>query len=47
MELTDEHMEAIKEAAREVDYGKVVIHVSATDNSLTIEIIKKVSLEKK
>jgi hypothetical protein len=45
MELTNEHLEAIKEAARTVKYGSVTIHISATSNHLDLEVQRRVRIE--
>jgi len=45
MELTNEQLEAIREAARTVEYGSVTIHVSGTSKHLDLEIKKRVRVE--
>jgi len=47
MELTTEQLEAIREHARNVEYGSVTIHVSATSNDLNLEINKRIRIEGK
>jgi hypothetical protein len=42
MELTDEHLEAIRKTVREVDYGSVTINISAKSNALDLSIQKRV-----
>lgn len=45
MELTDEELEAIREAARTVEYGSVTVHISATSKHFDLEIQKRVRIE--
>jgi len=45
MELTDKHLEKIRETVREVDYGSVTINISATSNKLDLSIQKRVRYE--
>jgi hypothetical protein len=42
MELTDEHLKAIREAARTVDYGSVTLNISATSNKLDLSVLKRI-----
>ena len=46
MELTTEHIEAIKKAVLEVDYGKVILYITATAKTLDIEIYKNIRVYK-
>jgi hypothetical protein len=45
MKLTSAQIEAIREAARTVEYGSVTIHVSATAKHIDLEIRRKVRIE--
>jgi hypothetical protein len=45
MELTNEQLEAIREAARTVEYGSVTIHISATSNHLDLEVQRRVRID--
>jgi hypothetical protein len=45
MELTNEQLELIREAARTVEYGSVTIHISATSKHLDLEVRKRVRAE--
>jgi hypothetical protein len=45
MELTDEQLEAIREAAKTVEYGSVTVHISETSKHLDLEIRKRVRIE--
>jgi len=45
MELTNEQLKAIREAARTVEYGSVTIHISATSKHLDLEIHRRVRIE--
>ena len=45
MELTDEQLEAIREAAKTVEYGSVTVHISATSKRLDLEIHKRIRFE--
>jgi len=45
MKLTSVQIEAIREAARTVEYGSVTIHVSATAKHIDLEIKKRVRVE--
>jgi hypothetical protein len=45
MELTNEQLEAIREAARTVEYGSVTVHISATSNHLDLEVQRRVRIE--
>jgi hypothetical protein len=45
MELTKEHLEAIKEAAKTVEYGSITIHISATSNHLDLEVQRRVRID--
>jgi len=45
MELTDKHLEMIRKAVREVDYGSVTINISAGSNKLDLSIQKRVRYE--
>jgi hypothetical protein len=46
MELTSTHLEAIKKAARDVEYGKVIINISASAKTLDLIIENRVRIEK-
>jgi len=46
MELTEKHMEAIKVAARSVDYGSVTIQIAANSDRLELNIQNRIRLEK-
>jgi len=45
MVLTDKHLERIKKAVGEVDYGSVIINISAGSNKLDLTIQKRVRYE--
>jgi hypothetical protein len=45
MELTNEQLETIREAAGTVEYGNVTVHISATSKHLDLEIRKRVRIE--
>jgi hypothetical protein len=45
MELTNEQLEAIREAARTVEYGSVTIHISATSNHLDLEVQRRIRID--
>jgi hypothetical protein len=45
MELTNEQLEAIREAARTVEYGSVTIHISATSNHLDLKVQRRVRID--
>ena len=38
MELTNEQLEMIREAAKTVEYGSVTVHISATSKHLDLEV---------
>ena len=38
MELSDKDLEKIREVARTVEYGKVVINISASSNHLDLDV---------
>jgi hypothetical protein len=46
MELTEKHIEKIKEAAKEIDYGSVTIKIRATSDVLDIDVTKCLRMEK-
>ena len=46
MELSDKHVEAIKTAARSVDYGSVTIQIAANSDRLELNIQNRIRLEK-
>jgi hypothetical protein len=46
MELTDKHLEAIRQAAQGVEYGSVTINISANSNKLDLNIQNRIRLEK-
>ena len=43
--MTDKHLEAIRDAARTIEYGSVTINISATSNKLDLNIQRRVRLE--
>jgi hypothetical protein len=45
MELTNEQLEAIREAVKTVEYGSVTIHISATSKHLDLEVQRRVRIE--
>ena len=45
MELTDKHLEKIRETVREVDYGSVTINITANSTKLDLSIQKRVRYE--
>lgn len=45
MELTNEQLKAIREAAKTVEYGSVTVHISATSKYLDLEIHRRVRIE--
>jgi len=45
MELTDMQLEAIREAARSVDYGSVTINISAHSDNLELNVQNRIRLE--
>ena len=46
MELTGEYLEAIREAARTVEYGSVTINISATSDRLELNVQNRIRFEK-
>jgi hypothetical protein len=46
MELTSAHLEAIRKAARTVEYGSVTINISASSRTLDLTIENRVKIEK-
>jgi hypothetical protein len=46
MELTSLHLEAIKKAARNVEYGSVTINISASARTLDLIVENRVKIEK-
>jgi hypothetical protein len=46
MELTSAHLEAIKNAARTVEYGSVTINISASARMLDLIVENRVKIEK-
>jgi hypothetical protein len=46
MELTSAHLEAIKMAARNVEYGSVTINISASSRTLDLVVENRVKIEK-
>jgi hypothetical protein len=46
MELTSTHIEAIKKAARTVEYGSVTINISASARTLDLIVENRVKIEK-
>jgi len=45
MILTDDHLEKIKEAAKEVEYGSVTINISATSTKLDLCINRRLRFD--
>jgi hypothetical protein len=45
MELTNEQLEAIREATKTVEYGSVTVHISATSEHLDLEVQRRVRIE--
>jgi hypothetical protein len=46
MELTDEYIEVIKEAARSVKYGSVTINISESSDKLELNIQNRIRIDK-
>jgi hypothetical protein len=46
MELTSAHLEAIRKAARTVEYGSVTINISASARTLDLTIENRIKIEK-
>lgn len=46
MELTDGQLEAIRKAARTVEYGSVTINISASSDKLELNVQNRIRLEK-
>jgi hypothetical protein len=46
MELTNAHIEAIKKAARNIEYGSVTIHIAASARTLDLTVENRVKIEK-
>jgi hypothetical protein len=46
MELTDRHIEAIREAARSVKYGSVTINISDSSDKLELNVQNRIRLDK-
>jgi hypothetical protein len=46
MELTSTHLEAIKRAARAIEYGSITINISASARMLDLVVEKHVKIEK-
>jgi hypothetical protein len=45
MELTDRHLEVIREAARTVEYGSVTINISASSDKLELNVQNRIRIE--
>jgi len=45
MELTDRHIEKIREVVRMVDYGSVTINISADSNKLDLNVQNRMRFE--
>jgi len=45
MVLTDNQLQAIKEAAKTVEYGSVTVHISAVSNHFDMEIHKRIRVD--
>jgi hypothetical protein len=46
MELTSVHLEAIKKAARDIEYGSVTINIAASARTLDLIVENRVKIEK-
>jgi hypothetical protein len=46
MELTNMHLEAIRKAARTVEYGSITINIAASSKTLDLVVEKRVKIEK-
>jgi hypothetical protein len=46
MELTNAHIEAIREAARSVKYGSVTINISESSNKLELNVQHRIRLDR-
>ena len=46
MELTEDNIKAIKDAARTIDYGSITLHFAETNNFIDIEIKKRIRVAK-
>jgi hypothetical protein len=46
MELTDRHIEAIREAARSVKYGSVTINISESSDKLELNVQNRIRVDK-
>jgi hypothetical protein len=46
MELTDRHIEAIREAARSVKYGSVTINISESSDKLELNVQNRIRIDK-
>ena len=46
MELTDGHIEAIKEAVRSVKYGSVTINISESSDKLELNVQNRIRIDK-
>jgi hypothetical protein len=46
MELTDRHIEAIREAVRTIEYGSVKINISASSRTIDLIVENRVKIEK-
>ena len=44
MELSDKHIEAIKAAARGIDYGSITIHILETSDYVDIVVRQRVRI---
>jgi hypothetical protein len=45
MELTDRHIEAIREAARSVKYGSVTINISESSDKLELNVQNRIRID--
>jgi len=45
MELTDKHLEKIREVARGVEYGSVTINISASSKKLDLNVQNRIRLD--
>jgi hypothetical protein len=46
MELTDRHIEVIREAARSVKYGSVTINISDSSDKLELNVQNRIRIDK-
>jgi hypothetical protein len=46
MELTDRHIEAIRDAVRSVKYGSVTINISESSDKLELNVQNRIRIDK-